>query len=139
MKSSAATIAVREFHKTFDIPKAHPSDVQSAEFRMRLIHEEFNEVIDAAGFFIVQADTRTLFHTKLKGCDTEHLLKELADLAYVIYGTAEAFGWDLDEAVKRVHESNMTKLGADGKPVYREDGKVMKGPGYKEPYLGDLV
>lgn len=106
---------------------------------MRLIHEEFNEVIDAAGFFIVKADTRTLFCTKLKGCDTEHLLKELADLAYVIYGTAEAFGWDLDEAVKRVHESNMTKLGADGKPVYREDGKVMKGPGYKEPYLGDLV
>lgn len=131
--------AVRDFHTKFGIPKAHPSDVQSAEFRMRLIHEEFNEVIDAAGFFIVQADTRTLFRTKLKGCDPEHLLKELADLAYVIYGTAEAFGWDLDEAVKRVHESNMTKLGADGKPVYREDGKVMKGPGYKEPYLGDLV
>jgi len=43
------------------------------------------------------------------------------------------------EAFKRVHESNMSKLGEDGKPIYREDGKVLKGPNYKEPDLGDLV
>ena len=106
---------------------------------MRLIHEEFNEVIDAAGFFIVQADTRTLFSPKIKECDPEHLLKELADLAYVIYGTAEALGWDLDEAVKRIHASNMSKLDENGKPIYRDDGKVLKSNLYKEPYLGDLV
>lgn len=131
--------AVHEFHTKFGIKKATLKSKESMEFRMRLIHEEFNEVIDAAGFFIVQADTRTLFISKIKECDPEHLLKELADLAYVIYGTAEAFGWDLDEAVRRIHESNMSKLGADGKPIHREDGKVLKGPNYKEPDLKDLV
>ena len=48
-------------------------------------------------------------------------------------------GWDLDEALDRVHESNMTKLGEDGKPIRREDGKVLKGPNYKAPDLTDLV
>ena len=66
-------------------------------------------------------------------------LKELADLVYVCYGYAATFGWNLDEAVKRVHESNMSKLGDDGKPIYREDGKVLKGPNYKKPDLTDLV
>ena len=47
--------------------------------------------------------------------------------------------WDLDEAMIRVHESNMSKLGEDGKPIYRVDGKVLKGPNYKPPHLSDLV
>jgi predicted HAD superfamily Cof-like phosphohydrolase len=47
--------------------------------------------------------------------------------------------WDLDEAMHRVHESNMSKLGEDGKPIYRADGKVLKGPNYKEPTLTDLI
>jgi len=72
------------------------------------------------------------------GCE-EALLKELADLVYVVYGTAVSLGLNLDEALERVHESNMSKLGEDGKPIYREDGKVLKGSNYKEPYLGDLV
>jgi predicted HAD superfamily Cof-like phosphohydrolase len=71
--------------------------------------------------------------------DPEYVLKELADIVYVVYGYAATFGWDLDEAVRRVHESNMSKLGPDGKPVYRADGKVMKGPLYKKPVLKDLV
>lgn len=66
-------------------------------------------------------------------------LKELADLVYVTYGYANVRGWNLDEAVRRVHASNMSKLGDDGKPIYREDGKVLKGPNYKKPDLGDLV
>ena len=66
-------------------------------------------------------------------------LKELADLVYVAFQYAENSGWDLDEAIKRVHESNMSKLGEDGLPIYREDGKVLKGPMYKEPHLGDLI
>ena len=131
--------AVREFHDKFEIPKAHPSDGKSVGFRMRLIREEFEEVIQAAGFCL-DVDWEDQVRSFAEGhCDKAHLLKELADLAYVIYGTAEAFGWDLDEAVKRVHESNMTKLGADGKVIRREDGKVLKGPYYSDPYLLDLV
>ena len=128
--------AVHEFHTKFGIPKAHPNDEQSMGFRMRLIAEEYKEVIDAAGCVEVQGWPVVNMSDK---CYTAHLLKELADLAYVIYGTAEAFGWDLDEAVRRIHESNMSKLGADGKPIHREDGKVLKGPFYREPDLGDLV
>lgn len=69
----------------------------------------------------------------------EHLLKELADLTYVCYQMAACFGWDLTEAFNRVHQSNLSKLGPDGKPIFREDGKVLKGPNYKEPTLIDLV
>ena len=68
-----------------------------------------------------------------------HCLKELADLVYVCYQYAANMGWDLDEAMFRVHESNMSKLGKDGKPIYRDDGKVLKGPDYKPPNLDDLV
>jgi len=71
--------------------------------------------------------------------DPAKALKELADLVYVCYGYAATFGWDLDEAVKRVHQSNMSKLGDDGKPIYREDGKVLKSKNYKKPDLSDLV
>ncbi len=89
-------------------------------FRGKLIGEEFQE-----------------FMVEMEGPAAS--LKELADLVYVCYGYAATFGWDLDEAVERVHESNMSKLGDDGKPIYREDGKVMKGPNYKKPDLSDLV
>ena len=66
-------------------------------------------------------------------------LKELADLVYVCYQMAASQEWDLDEAMIRVHKSNMSKLGEDGKPIYRADGKVLKGPNYKEPTLTDLI
>ena len=66
-------------------------------------------------------------------------LKELADLVYVCYQYAENQGWDLDEALDRVHKSNMSKLDEDGKPIFRKDGKVLKGPNYASPNLEDLV
>lgn len=93
-----------------------------------LIVEEFKEFLDAenqllTGFVVNATDT----------------LKELADLVYVCYQYAENLGWDLDEALNRVHQSNMSKLGEDGEPVYREDGKVLKGPNYQPPNLSDLV
>ena len=69
----------------------------------------------------------------------EPQLKELADLVYVCYQYAENVGWDLDEALDRVHKSNMSKLGEDGLPIRREDGKVLKGPNYQPPTLIDLV
>lgn len=87
--------------------------------RCNLIEEEYEEVLDAN--------------------EPAHLLKELADLVYVTYGFAATFGWNLDEAVRRVHASNMSKLGDDGQPIYREDGKVLKGPHYEAPDLNDLV
>jgi len=69
----------------------------------------------------------------------ENALKELADLVYVCYQYAETMGWFLDEALHRVHQSNLSKLGEDGEPVYREDGKVLKGPNYAPPNLNDLI
>lgn len=98
---------------------SYPSNNLDA-LRGLLIHEEYEEFMEAMD-------------------DPVDALKELADLVYVCYGYAATFGWDLDEAVKRVHESNMSKLGDDGKPIYREDGKIMKGPNYKKPDLSDLI
>jgi predicted HAD superfamily Cof-like phosphohydrolase len=65
-------------------------------------------------------------------------LKELADLVYVCEQLAAAMGWNLEEASHRVHLSNMSKL-VDGKPLLREDGKVLKGPNYRPPQLDDLA
>jgi predicted HAD superfamily Cof-like phosphohydrolase len=70
---------------------------------------------------------------------SHNCLKELADLVYVCYQYAANMGWDLDEAMYRVHESNMSKLDEYGNPILREDGKVLKGPNYQPPNLEDLV
>jgi predicted HAD superfamily Cof-like phosphohydrolase len=93
-----------------------------------LIVEEFKEFLDA--------ENQLLLGFTINATDC---LKELADLVYVCYQYAENLGWDLDEALNRVHRSNMSKLGEDGEPVYREDGKVLKGPNYEPPNLSDLV
>ena len=69
----------------------------------------------------------------------EEQLKELADLVYVCYQMAASQEWDLDEAMRRVHKSNMSKLDEDGKPIYRADGKVLKGENYAPPILDDLI
>ena len=79
------------------------------------------------------------FHEAYHMKDECEQLKELADLVYVCYQFAASQEWDLDEAFRRVHESNMSKLDEYGKPIYRPDGKVLKGPNYKEPYLQDLI
>jgi hypothetical protein len=75
----------------------------------------------------------------MESYEPEHTLKELADLVFTCYQFAAAKGWNLDLALTRVFESNMSKLDIDGKPILREDGKVMKGPGYFEPQLSDLI
>ena len=70
-------------------------------------------------------------------------LKEVADaltdILYVTYGAGHAFGMDLDKCFDEVQASNMSKLGADGKPIYNESGKVMKGPNYFEPNLRKFI
>lgn len=63
----------------------------------------------------------------------------LTDLLYVVYGAGHAFGIDLDECFIEVHESNMSKLDEEGHPIYREDGKVMKGPNYFSPNLRAII
>lgn len=87
-----------------------------------LIDEEWSEFHEA-------------FHLK----DAHEQLKELCDLVYVCYQFAANEGWDLDEAMDRVHKSNMSKLDENGQPIYRPDGKVLKGPNYKPPNLTDLL
>ena len=79
------------------------------------------------------------FHEAFYFEDECDQLKELADLVFVCYQMAASQEWDLDEAMRRVYASNMSKLGEDGKPIYRADGKVLKGPNYKPPTLTDLV
>ncbi len=97
-------------------------------YQKNLIVEEFKEFIEAEGMLFRESDE---LH--------EDALKELADLIYVCYQYAENMGWFLDEALDRVHKSNMSKLDDNGEPIYRDDGKVLKGPNYAPPYLKDLV
>lgn len=67
------------------------------------------------------------------------IFSELTDLLYVVYSFAATYGFDIDEAFKRIHAQNMSKLDDNGNPVYRKDGKVMKGPNYRKANLEDLV
>ena len=94
-----------------------------------LITEEFKEFLEAEGMLFRK---NNMFRADC--------LKELADLVYVCYQYAANMGWDLDEALHRVHESNMSKLDEYGKPVLREDGKVLKAisPEWME-YRGDGI
>lgn len=140
IKMTDEFITAMEQPKGVDISEGEQGGVLS--MRLCLIREEAEEVEDAV---CLLADK--VFNAELLGIDmTEEikaakaaLLKELCDLQYVLSGFAVTFGLPFDEAFKRVHESNMSKLGPDGKPIYREDGKVLKGPNYKKPDLSDLV
>ena len=95
-----------------------------------LVEEEANEFLEAC------KDLRDAANTPANHYE---VLKELSDLVFVCYQFAATYGLDLDAAMDRVFESNMSKLGDDGKPIYRDDGKVLKGPKYKKPNLDDLV
>ena len=97
-------------------------DFNTRELRLELIQEELDELSDAV------ADR-----------DMIQIADALTDLLYVVYGAGHAFGIDLDECFQEVHSSNMSKLGPNGKPIHREDGKVMKGPGYFEPDLESIL
>lgn len=140
IKMTDEFITAMEQPKGVDISEGEQGRVLS--MRLCLIREEAEEVEDAV---CLLADK--VFNAELLGIDmTEEiraakaaLLKELCDLQYVLSGFVVTFGLPFDEAFKRVHESNMSKLGPDGKPIYRDDGKVLKGPNYKKPDLSDLV
>ncbi len=126
MKKSFLSNQAKEFRSKYGIKNS--LEKKTTAYQTRLISEEFNEFIEAES--LIYRD-----NSKFR----EDALKELADLVYVCYQYAENMGWFLDEALDRVHKSNMSKLGKDGKPIYREDGKVLKGPNYKSPNLNDLI
>ena len=120
------SLQAQEFRQAYQISNSNAHQVRTRQ--LNLITEEFKEFLESTG---------TLYRSSPK-CHAE-CLKELSDLVYVCYQFAANMKWDLDEAMHRVHESNMSKLDEYGKPVLREDGKVLKGPNYKPPNLTDLV
>ena len=79
------------------------------------------------------------FEEALKDRDLKEVADALTDILYVTYGAGHAFGIDLDKCFDEVQRSNMSKLDEDGKPIYNEHGKVMKGPKYFQPDLGKFV
>ena len=116
----------KEFRTAFGVKNSQT--LSSRNLQKNLILEEFKEFLEAEGMLFRQSLS---LH--------EDALKELSDLVYVCYQYAANMNWDLDEALRRVHASNMSKLDEDGKPTYREDGKVLKSKNYKPPTLQDLV
>ena len=126
MKSSFLSDQAKEFRSKYEIRSSKTRDKRS--YQKMLLIEQFKEFLEAEDQ--LYRDNPTV---------TAEALKELADLVYVCYQYAENMNWFLDEALNRVHESNMSKLDEDGKPIYREDGKVLKGPNYKPPDLSDLL
>ena len=125
MKKTFISEQAKEFRTKYQIKNS--SDRTRRSYQKELVIEEFKEFLEAEGFLFMHGKNHQ-----------EHALKELADLVYVCYQYAENMGWFLDEALDRVHKSNMSKLDDDGNPIYREDGKVLKGPNYKPPNLSDL-
>ena len=116
---------VRLFMKTYGQEvkdKAGFSDAKTNKLRIDLIKEELEELTEAR--------------------QDENLLEvadALTDILYVTYGAGHAFGIDLDKCFEEVQNSNMSKLGEDGKPIYNEAGKVMKGPNYYKPDLSKYL
>jgi NTP pyrophosphatase (non-canonical NTP hydrolase) len=118
----------RLWREAFEVKSNNERGSHQYNLQIKLIIEEYTEVIEAFDAFR-QSDLST--HTAL--------LKELADLVFVCYQAAENMGWDLDETMRRVLDSNLSKLDDSGRPIRNEDGKVLKGPNYKPPVLDDLV
>lgn len=107
----------QEVKESPDLPTKNIQDL-----RIELIAEELDELKEA------------IAHE-----DITDIADALTDILYVTYGAGHAFGINLDLCFKEVQESNMSKLGEDGKPIYREDGKVLKGPNYFPPDLTKFV
>tara|TARA_Y100000591_G_C21654758_1_gene604721 strand:+ start:388 stop:759 length:372 start_codon:yes stop_codon:yes gene_type:complete len=117
--------SVKKFMQTFgqEVKKnAEFPDEKIIKLRFELIKEELGELKDAI-------DKR----------DIKEVADALTDILYVTYGAGHAFGINLDKCFEEVQNSNMSKLGNDGKPIYNELGKVMKGPNYFEPNLKKFV
>ena len=131
---------VRRFHHVYGLPVQTDGaslERESLDMRMSLIAEEFSELVGAVYGQAARAEIESSYRRAVAADDgtrdTVETADALADLIYVIYGMALETGIDLASVLAEVQRSNMSKLGADGKPVYREDGKVLKGPDYFPP------
>ena len=102
--------------------KAEFSDEKTNKLRLDLIKEELEELTHA-----------------MSEKDLTEVADALTDILYVTYGAGHSFGIDLDRCFEEVQNSNMSKLGEDGKPIYNENGKVMKGPNYFKPNLNQFL
>jgi predicted HAD superfamily Cof-like phosphohydrolase len=118
--------AVAEFHKAFNLPMQHSPgteiDEALAKLRVALLEEEVSEFVTASE----------------KG-DLISIADALADIVYVVYGTALTYGIDLNSVLREVHRSNMSKLTSDGKPLIRDDGKVLKSERYFPPDIASVL
>ena len=117
--------SVKKFMKTFGQEikeKASFPDDKITALRYDLIKEELGELKEA-----------------MDNKDIKEVADALTDILYVTYGAGHAFGIDLDKCFEEVQNSNMSKLGSNGKPIYNDKGKVMKGPNYFKPDLGKFV
>ena len=116
---------VKTFMKTFgQMVRTKPQfpDEETMQLRYDLIKEELNELEQA-----------------MKVKDLKEVADALTDILYVTYGAGYAYGINLDKCFKEVQRANMSKLGKDGKPIYNDRGKVMKGPNYLPPNLKQFV
>jgi len=116
---------VKTFMETFgQMVRTKPQfpDEETMQLRYDLIKEELNELEQA-----------------MKTKNLKEVADALTDILYVTYGAGYAYGINLDKCFKEVQRANMSKLGNDGKPIYNEKGKVMKGPNYSEPNLKQFV
>jgi len=117
--------SVKKFMETFGQEikeKAGFPNEKITSLRYDLINEELDELKEA-----------------MDNKDIKEIADALTDILYVTYGAGHAFGINLDKCFKEVQNSNMSKLGEDGKPIYNEKGKVMKGPNYFKPDLSKFV
>ena len=116
---------VKIFMKTFgQMVRTKPQfpDDEAMQLRYDLIKEELNELEQA-----------------MKTKNLKEIADALTDILYVTYGAGYAYGINLDKCFKEVQRANMSKLGKDGKPIYNDRGKVMKGPNYLAPNLKQFV
>ena len=120
--------AVEAFHKAFGLgirhePKANLGNDKNL-LRYKLMREENEEYLEAA-----------------QEGDLEEVADALGDMLYILCGTILEHGmqYKIDEVFAEIQQSNMSKLGADGQPIYREDGKVMKGPNYFKPNIAAIL
>ena len=116
---------VKKFMETFGQEikeKARFPDDETIALRYDLIKEELGELKEA-----------------IDKKDIKEVADALTDILYVTYGAGHAFGINLDKCFKEVQNSNMSKLGKDGKPIFNENGKVMKGPNYFKPNLSQFI
>ncbi len=131
---------VRQFHQVYGLPIQHDQaevDRERVHMRMRLIYEEVSELTGA----VYGTQARRILEEAISSLpddgtrDTIEAADALADLIYVIYGMALECGISLPAVLKEVQASNLSKLDGEGKPIYREDGKVLKGENFFPPNI----